>query len=384
MSFITRHFIPPNESFFLFGPRGTGKSTALRMLFPETALWIDLLDPVTLRSYSAKPERLKEAVYASSNQHIIIDEIQKAPELLGVVHSLIEEKRGWHFILTGSSARKLKRTGVNLLGGRAVKRSLHPFMASELKQKFHLNEALQIGTLPLVLSSLSPKDILDAYASLYLNEEVKAEGMVRHIGHFTRFLEIMSFSHGSILNLSNVARECEVSRKTVEGYLGVLEDLLLCFMLPVFTKRAKRMTVHHPKFYYFDTGIYQSLRPRGPLDRTEEISGAALEGLVMQHLRAWNDYRDNTLSLYYWRTQTGIEVDFIIYGEKEFWAIEVKHSKQVFTKDLRGLQSFINDYPEATPILLYRGNERLLMNGILCLPVESFLVQLNPDESIEV
>ena len=218
----------------------------------------------------------------------MIDEIQKVPELLTVVHRLIEEKRGHTFILTGSSARKLKRAGTDLLGGRALLRSMHPFLASELGERFRLEEALQQGLLPLVYSSLNPVDTLRSYAALYLREEVQMEGLVRNIGNFSRFLEAISFSHASLLNLSNVARECMVERKVVEGYTGILEDILLGFRLPVFTRRAKRGLAAHPKFYLFDTGVFRSLRPRGPLDMPEEIGrasagracGATPEGLA--------------------------------------------------------------------------------------------------------
>ncbi|ACJ19385.1 ATP-binding protein [Coxiella burnetii] len=381
MRLVKRFFTAPKESFFLFGPRGTGKSTWLMTNFPQ-ALLIDLLQPDVVRRYSAYPERLEETVLGSQQKQIIIDEIQHVPELLNVVHRLIEQKRGWQFILTGSSARKLRRTGVNLLAGRAIVRHLHPFMAAELGSNFDLTTALQSGLLPVVTQSEHSKEVLKTYISLYLKEEVQAESLVRNIGHFARFLEIASFSHASILNISNIARETQVSRPLVENYLSVLEDLLLSFTLPVFTKRAKRETIKHPKFYYFDAGVFQNLRKQGPLDRGEGISGLALEGLVAQHLRAWNDYQASNYDLYYWRTRFGVEVDFILYGPKGFWAIEVKNNHQVFSKDLTGLRAFCKDYPEATPLLLYRGKERFKKNNILCLPVNEFLLNLDPNQTL--
>ncbi|AIT62425.1 ATP-binding protein [Coxiella burnetii] len=381
MRLVKRFFTAPKESFFLFGPRGTGKSTWLMTNFPQ-ALLIDLLQPDVVRRYSAYPERLEETVLGSQQKQIIIDEIQHVPELLNVVHRLIEQKRGWQFILTGSSARKLRRTGVNLLAGRAIVRHLHPFMAAELGSNFDLTTALQSGLLPVVTQSEHSKEVLKTYISLYLKEEVQAESLVRNIGHFARFLEIASFSHASISNISNIARETQVSRPLVENYLSVLEDLLLSFTLPVFTKRAKRETIKHPKFYYFDAGVFQNLRKQGPLDRGEGISGLALEGLVAQHLRAWNDYQASNYDLYYWRTRFGVEVDFILYGPKGFWAIEVKNNHQVFSKDLTGLRAFCKDYPEATPLLLYRGKERFKKNNILCLPVNEFLLNLDPNQTL--
>lgn len=378
METISRFLKPPEKSFFLFGPRGTGKSTWVRQVFPD-ALRVDLLDPELFRAYSARPERLRELVHGNPARKVVfIDEIQKVPTLLPVVHALIEEKGGRQFVLTGSSARKLKRTGVDLLGGRALVRTLHPFMAAEVGTRFHVEKALQDGLLPLAWSAEQPDDTLKAYAALYVKEEVQMEGLVRNIGGFSRFLEAISFSHASLLSLSNVARECEIERKVVEGYVGILEDLLLGFRLPVFTKRAKREVSAHPKFYLFDAGVYRSLRPKGPLDRPQEIDGHALEGLVAQHLRAWIAYGNDAHALSFWRTRSGVEVDFILYGPSAFWAIEVKNSARVRDEELKGLRAFLQDYPECKTFFLYRGRERLKRHGILCLPFEEFLLQLYP------
>jgi len=313
----------------------------------------------------------------SAHKIVVLDEVQRVPELLNVVHDLIERKQDHRFILTGSSARKLRRGGVNLLAGRAVVRTLHPFMAAELPA-FELNQSLEQGLLPLVVASPDPEDVLSAYSSLYLDQEVQFEGWVRNIGNFARFLEAMSFSHAQVLNLTNVARECEVGRKTVAGYLEVLEDLLLSFRVPVFTRRARRATAAHPKFYYFDAGVFVSLRPKGPLDRREEIAGASLEGLVAQHLRAWAAYSRKKVDLFYWRTRSGVEVDFIVYGEGGFWAFEVKNGQEVRPEDLRSLKTFRQDYPECEPIFLYRGTDRLRIDGIACVPVTEFLRALEP------
>lgn len=383
MEFINRFFKEPEGSFFLFGPRGSGKSTWAKHCFKE-AVHIDLLSPEEFRIYSARPERLEERVHAYSlNQVFIIDEVQKVPELLSVVHRLIEEKRGWKFILTGSSACKLKRTGVDLLAGRVLLCNLHPFMARELGERFDLKESLNYGLLPIVLAASDPSHLLQTYVSLYLREEVQMEGLVRNIGNFSRFLEAVSFSHASVLNLSQVGRDCQVERKVVERYVGILEDLLLAFRVPVFTKRAKRAVAVQPKFYLFDAGVYRSLRPSGPLDRPEEIYGLALEGLVAQHLRAWIAYSGNRSKLYYWRTRGGVEVDFVVYGLDGFWAIEVKNSAYVDKKSLSGLRSFCEDYPEAVPLLLYRGKERLKIGNILSLPCEEFLCQLQPERGLD-
>ena len=378
MEYVPRFFELPQGSCFLFGPRGTGKSTWLRRKLPE-ARFIDLLDAAETRRLQARPERLAELVRSEAiDQTVVIDEVQQVPDLLPVVHSLMEEKPLRRFVLTGSSARKLRRSGANLLGGRAVLRTMHPFMASELGERFNLSLALHQGTVPVVLAARDPEDVLRAYASLYLREEVQAEGLTRNIGAFARFLEAASFSHGAQLNLAGVSRDCQVERKTVESYVTILEDLLLSWRLPVFTRRAKRALAVHPKFYFFDAGVFRSLRPTGPLDSPHEIDGAALEGLVAQHLRAWVAYGNRDCELSYWRTRSGSEVDFVLYGPNQFWAIEVKHSADVRPADLRALVTFGKDYPESKRLLLYRGTQRFVRKGVLCLPCEEFLSNLHP------
>ena len=241
MEMQRRFFSAPRQSFFLFGPRGTGKSTWLRHAMPD-ALFIDLLQPDVARELAAKPERLRDLVRGSPHHStVVIDEVQRVPELLSVVHLVIESKDRRRFVLTGSSARKLRRGGTDLLAGRAVVRTLHPFMASEL-DRFDFRAALARGLLPLVVSADRPDDVLRAYASLYLDEEVRMEGWARNVGAFARFLETVSFSHAAVLNIANVSRECQVERKTVATYVEILEDLLLAFRVPVFTRRARRET----------------------------------------------------------------------------------------------------------------------------------------------
>ena len=378
METVGRFFVPPAGSFFLFGPRGTGKSTLVRRTFPD-AVYVDLLDPELHRSLSARPELLRERLAARRGRTtVIIDEIQKIPALLELVHSLLEEKKGYRFVLTGSSARKLRREGVNLLAGRAILCSLHPFTAAELGDRFRLDDALKHGLLPVVLDSAEPDRTLSTYTTLYVREEVQMEGLVRDIGSFSRFLEAVSFSHASPLNISNVARECEVGRKSVESWIEVLEDLLLAYRVPVFSKRAQRAMAAHPKFYIFDAGVYRSLRPLGPLDRPEEIGGHVLEGLVGQHLRAWIEYSGSDARLYYWRTRSGVEVDFVLYGREGLLAIGVKSASRLRPEDFRPLQAFQSDYPQSTAILLYRGTEPLLVDGVHCLPCEAFLKAMTP------
>ena len=380
---IPRYFTPPQQHFFLFGPRGTGKSTFLKVTYPD-AYTIDLLQPDTLRRYQARPELLIEQVRGNpSASVIIVDEIQKVPKLLDAVHKLIEEKSGQQFILTGSSARKLKRSGTDLLAGRALLKHMHPFLLNEGKGHVNFDAALESGLLPLVALAEDPVETLKTYVALYIREEVQYEGLVRNIGNFSRFLEAISFSHASLLNISNVARECEVERKVVENYISILEDILLATRLKVFSKRAQRAVVSHPKFYLFDVGVFKALRPKGPLDSPQEINGAALEGLVYQHLRAWNSYQNNPYELFFWKSRGGVEVDFILYGEQGILAIEVKNTARIRPGDLKPLIEFKKDYPMSKTVLLYRGEERLLRSGILCLPCDEFLSSLDPEKQLD-
>lgn len=382
-NYLDRFFAGADGSYFLFGPRGTGKTLWLRHAQPDAA-FVDLLDADTQRTYAARPERLRDflAGLPAGTDTVVIDEIQKVPELLDQVHQAMSRERSPRFILTGSSARKLKREGVDLLAGRAAVLTMHPFMAAELGATFTLVDALRDGMLPVVRQAPDTQAALSAYLGVYLREEVQQEALVRNMGTFSRFLEAMSFSHGAVLNASEVARECAVSRSTVEGYLAVLEDLLLGFRVPVFRRRARRRMAAHPKFYFFDCGVYRKLRPRGPLDSDDEIGGACLEGLVAQHLRAWSAYSDADCAMYYWRTQAGSEVDFVLYGPGCFVAVEVKAARRVERRDVRPLRAFCDDYPEARPLLVYGGTERLRVNGVLCLPCDQFLRNLRPNSDL--
>jgi predicted AAA+ superfamily ATPase len=236
--------------------------------------------------------------------------------------------------------------------------------------------------LPLIYQSENPQDVLNTYISLYIREEVQYEGFVRHIGSFSRFLEVISFSHASVLNISNVARECEVERKVVENYISILEDILLATRLKIFSKRAQRALISHPKFYLFDTGVFRTLRPKGPLDSPHEVDGAALEGLVYQQLKAWNAYQNYPFEIFFWRSRGGVEVDFILYGEEGIYALEVKNSDKIRPQDLRSLREFQVDYPTSRLIYLYRGSDRLQKGNILCLPCKDFLQELNPHHAI--
>lgn len=364
------------SSYFLFGPLGTGKTHWIQEQHPE-ALYVDLLNSQTYRRLLNNPSLLRSLIPEGYDDWIILDEVQRVPELLNEVHSLIESK-GYKFCMTGSSARKLRAKGTNLLAGRAVVRKMHPLTVQEIGEDFSLTHVLKYGLLPETFSHHDPEDYLSSYVSTYLSEEVTQEGVVRHLDAFSRALEAASYSQGAVLNISAAARDAHVSRKAMEGYFTILEDLLLADKLPVFSKRAKRKLISHSKFYFFDTGIFRALRPMGPFDRPEEAEGAALETLFYQHLRALNDYLHLGYNLYFWHTQTQLEVDFVLYGRLGLHAFEIKRSKNIAPADLKGLKAFGNDYPEAKLYILYGGADRLYFGNIEAIPFKEALYKL-PD-----
>lgn len=366
---------PPTRSFFLFGPRGVGKTAWLHAQFPK-AFFFDLLDYQVYADLLAAPQRLGERIPDRHREWVVIDEVQRVPELLNEVHRLIESRR-LRFVLTGSSARKLRGRGVNLLAGRAVTRFMHPLTALELGADFDLTRALRYGCLPLATTSDEPGDYVNSYAATYLREEVQQEGLTRNLAAFSRFLEAASFSQGSVLNMAGVARESGVAAKVVEDYFSILEDLLIALRLPVFSKRGKRRVVAHPKFYYFDAGVFQAIRPRGPLDAPETMHGPALETLFLEQVRALNDYRDYGYRLYYWRTRAGNEVDFVLYGERGLRAFEVKIADKVRSDDLRGLLEFRAEWPQARATLVYLGRRRWHDRGIDVVPFSECLTTLD-------
>jgi predicted AAA+ superfamily ATPase len=257
-----------------------------------------------------------------------------------------------------------------------------PFIASELKGGFCLERAVKTGLIPLIWQSKDAEERLKHYLTLYLREEVQAEGLTRQIGDFSRFLEIASFSHASIWTAADVSREANVKRATVANYFQILEDLFLAFSLRVFSRRAKRKLAVHSKFYFFDAGVYRILRPQGFLDSSAEIEGLALEGLVAQHLHSYVLAQLRPHSLCFWRTQTGLEVDFVIYGPKGFWAIEVKRSSNLGPSDVRGLAAFQEEYPEASCFFVVPGKRRENYRGFPVLPIDEFLLNMTPDKPL--
>ncbi len=352
---IPRLFQAPNRSFFLLGPRGVGKSTYLRNAFPDAHV-IELLSETTYHRLLANPGLVAAELRAVPVERwVVLDGIQRLPSLLNEVHRFMEERK-LRFVLCGSSARKLKRAGVNMLAGRALKRVMHPFVSEELGDRFELDDALQHGLLPVVWDSEDRSDTLVAYTQMYLREEIQSEALVRNLAGFARFLPVAALFHGQTLNANNIAREAQVSRPTVTSYLEILEETLLCFRLPAFEAKLRVRERKLPKWYWCDPGIVRAMKRQKGTPAPEE-RGALFEGLVAQMIRSYMDYRDLCDACYYWATtaQNQTEVDFLLERGGEFVAVEVK-SGATFSKtwckglravtDLDGLCRRIIVYPE--------------------------------------
>ena len=363
------------KSFFLFGPRGTGKTTWLRHRLPE-ALFVNLLQSEYYNRLSANPGHLRQLIPPDHTGWTVIDEVQRIPALLNEVHDLIEA-RGLVFVLTGSSARTLRRRGVNLLAGRALTYRMHPLTAVEQQEAFNLRDSVQLGHLPARFSESDPAKYLKDYVQTYLREEVMQESLTRNVGHFSRFLEVASFSQGATINISAVARAAHIERSVAENYFSILEDLLIAVRLPVFSRKAKRKLSSQKKFYFFDAGVFRAIRPVGPLDSDAEIDGPALETLVLQELRAVNDHHDYGYQISFWRTRSGLEVDFVLYGPRGLLAIEIKRSTQIQPKDTRALREFKKDYPPAKCFVFYGGPSPVYMDDVTVLPIEHALRNLH-------
>lgn len=369
-----------SEPCFLWGPRQTGKSTLLRTLFPSAPTY-DLLSAREFRRLSADPGVFFEecAALPDKRQPVIVDEIQKLPALLDEVHSLIS-RHGQQFILTGSSPRKILRGGRNLLGGRAVRHDLLPLTSAEIPE-ISLEKAVNRGLLPGHYLSERAAPKLAAYVGDYLREEVLAEALTRNLPAFQRFLEAAAFSNGQIVNSATIAREIGVAANTVRGYFDVLVDTLVATWVPAWTKRAKRRVIQAPKFWFFDIGIVNDLTNRSPLSPGSSDFGAAFEHFIFMELRAHATYspRGTGLPVSYWRTASGIEVDFIL-GNAEV-AIEVKSTDRPTTDHLKGLRAWREEHPKSRCILVCRAARgRRAEQDIEILPWRKFLASLWKNE----
>lgn len=371
---------PPDISFFLFGPRGTGKSTWLRNRFPQ-AYTVDLLDEARYQAYLADIGLFaSELRTVAEGRLVVIDEIQRLPSLLNEVHRHMET-RGLRFVLCGSSARKLKTSGTNLLAGRAVRRNMHPFVPEELGGDFALSEVLHRGSLPVVWTAANSKEALEAYVQMYLREEIHAEALVRNLPGFSRFLPIAALSHGQVLNVSGLARDAGVARTTAAGYLDIIEDTLLAFRLEAFQGRMRVRERKHPKLYWADPGLPRALKKQFAKPGTEE-TGPLFEGWIAGVLRAYRDYRALFDEWYYWAPGSGTrtEVDFLLKKGDAFVAIEVKSSWTFHEAAARGLRAIDGLKGLARRLLVYAGDRRLATSdGIEVLPVGEFVQMVQQD-----
>ena len=356
---LPRLLQPPRQSFFVFGPRGSGKSTWIRQRFPKAPRF-DLLDEALYQDLLVRPGAFADRIrHLPPRSWVCVDEVQRLPQLLNEVHRSIEE-RSLRFVLSGSSARKLRRGGVNLLAGRALLRSMHPFLPLELEERFSLDAALRIGTLPLVLASMRPEETLRAYVRSYLKEEIQAEALVRSLAGFARFLPIAALLHGQMVNVSSLARDAGVARTTVNDYLEILEDTLLAFRVHGFEARLRVRERKHPKLYWVDAGLVRAAKDQlGPLAAEER--GPLFEGLVANCLRAWNDYRGLYDDLTYWAPTEirSLEVDFLLRRGKRFVAIEAKASTRFRPEDARGLDAIAQLKGLSRRLLVYAQSPRM-------------------------
>lgn len=361
-----------DEGMFLFGARQTGKSTLLKERF-KGEIYYDLLDPELRRFFKRNPNALKEVLADKpAGTLVIIDEIQKVPELLDIVHSLMVDKGLW-FILSGSSARKLKKKGANTLGGRAIPETLYPLVWPEVTD-FQLDRALQNGMIPRHYQVPDATKRLKGYVEVYLNEEIREEGEVRELEAFERFMEVAAISDGEMLNYSNIASDCGVSTKTVQSYFQILYDTLIGYAIPAYRKVVRRKVVQAPKFYYFDVGLANYLMGRHTLRRGTDDYGHAFEHLVMQEIIAYKGYNDRQDVISYWRTYDKKEVDAII-GDARV-AIEIKSSEQIKSKHKAGLKAFKEDHPDCRLILVSLEPLSRKVDGIELMNVLDFFKQL--------
>lgn len=372
---------PPNQSFFLFGMRGAGKSTWSRQTFPD-ARRVDLLDEGLFQSYLRDPSLFgRELLMAPPSQPVVVDEVQRLPALLNEVHRFIES-RGLRFILLGSSARKLKQAGTNLLAGRALRRVMFPLLPRELGDDFDLGEVLRYGSLPVIWQSSAKAESLDAYVQLYLKEEIQAEALVRNLPGFARFLPVAALFHGQVLSVAGLARDAGVARTTVSGYLDILADTYLAWQLPAYEGRLRVKERKHPKLYWSDSGVVRALKrefhPPGVADR-----GVLLEGWVGLLLRAYGESGSSLGlphdGLYYWAPSEGVtEVDFLVRRGSEFTAIEVKAKAALSMHDFKGLKAIAELKGVRRRLVVFLGGRPFRTeDGMEAMPIQHFLAELD-------
>ena len=367
----------PTRSVFLFGPRGTGKTTWIRDRFP-TATTYDLLDTREALRLTKTPDALyRELAALPAGSWAVIDEVQKVPELLNEVHRLIEA-RGLRFVLSGSSARKLRRRGVNLLAGRAITTTMFPLMSAELDFEFDVERALSYGTLPMALAGDDPLDYLRTYAETYLVQEVQAEALTRNLGAFARFLEIAARQNAQATNATSIARDAGIDRRTVQSHFAILTDTLIGYWLPAWKLKSATKQVQQSKFYFFDGGVVRALSGRLPYPPTQEERGPLAETFILNELRAFLSYSGRHYRPHYWRTYDGAEVDVLCETAAGFVAIEIKAAARWDRRFNRGLHRAREHLtPHATTCYgVYLGARAALWDDVQVLPVLDFLKRL--------
>lgn len=372
----------PTRSTFLFGLRGTGKSTYAQQCFPD-ALLLDLRSGALARALAAEPERLHDTLDATPpSRWVVIDEVQRVPAILDAVHQRMDREPTRRFLLTGSSDRSLHRAGVNLLGGRAGRRIMSPFLAAELGPAFSVTVAQRIGLLPVIWTAESPEQALADYATVAVFDAVRAEARVRQLDGFARALEQLALSHASVISPTAIAQLAAVKKSTVIDWIDVLESMFLIARVPVFSARpSRRALAAQPKLYFADTGIAAAFRPTDSARSAPDAVGASREGLVFQHLTAWCEgARDARLST--WRTTGGVEVDFIVETSDGLVAIEVKSGHTLRPADRRGLLAFHDEFPEARLMALADVPLREQLGPITVLPIGEFLRGIVPGEAL--
>ena len=371
--------LPKNKSFFLFGPRQVGKSTLIDQAYTKHLWKIDLLLNDVFFQYSKNVSLFRrEAIEKIKNEKIkiiFIDEVQRLPEILNEVQYLMQNFK-CQFILTGSSARKLKRRGVNLLGGRAVQRFLFPFTYEELKSDFELDNALLFGTLPPLMekSNEEKTDVLNSYVNTYLREEIQSEGIVRNLGGFSRFLDMACSQFGELTSFSEISRECQIPVRTTQSYYEILEDTLIGFKLEPWRKSLRKRLIAHPKFYFFDCGIVNALNKRLTAQTDNMLKGRLFEQFIILETYRKISYLQDEANIFYWRTNHGAEVDLLIEKHGKIKAaIEIKLSSNISGSHLSGLRSFKEEHPQVKKYVICLAKNKFKLNDIVILPWEKYL-----------
>lgn len=367
-----------NDSVFLWGPRQVGKTTLLEQTYPQ-ARYYDLLQAKEFERFLRRPSLLSEELESmKEGDVVIIDEIQKVPQLLDEIHALIYKKK-IRFILSGSSPRKLIRSGANLLGGRALKKMLFPLVSAEIPD-FNLIKAVNNGLIPRHYMINNPWERFRAYIGVYLSEEIREEALSRNLKSFSRFLEVAAMSNGEMIVYKNIAQDCGIDHRTVKEYFQILNDTLIGYLIPGFTATVKRRAIQAPRFYFFDVGIANYLLNRKNILPGTEIFGHSFEHLIIQELIAYLSYTQSSENITYWRTSSGYEVDAIIGNGRI--AIEIKSTDEVKSRHLKGLKAFKEDFLHARIIIVSLDKYSRVMNGVEIIPAGQFLKSLWNSEII--